>query len=236
MKTHSTKKRFASKGSAISKAGYKTGIHALPNDVKTRLDEMLLLRYSPEKALSILEKEYPDINLPSKSAVYSYKSKYLTESLTKVRQVSQLAEKLDIEKMNISSLLISHLRRFIAIDLNVLQDRWYRSLDEEKQLGKSQKYTNDLGKIYLEGIKLSMDMLLKLNVNFEVNEKKESSKEPEQYVSDLQKQKRLLLYSKYCYERLQSGDQLSTTELKIAKLFERRGRINMHRLGMVNRD
>ena len=44
--------------------------------------------------------------------------------------LSQIADKLDVEKMNTASLFISHLRRFVAVDLNVLQDRWYRGLGE----------------------------------------------------------------------------------------------------------
>src|SRR3990170_7015738 len=120
--------RNSVKGAAIKKAGFLTGIHALPAEIKNKLDELLLRRYAPERALSILEREYPNTNLPSKSAVYTYKAKYLPTVMTNSRQVSLNVEKLDVEKMNVASLYVSHLKRFIAIDLNVLQDRWYKSL------------------------------------------------------------------------------------------------------------
>lgn len=220
--------RQSSKGAAIRKAGFLTGIHALPPQIKNRLDELLLHRYSPEKALSILEREYPGTNLPSKSAVYAYKSKYLPNSLTKVGQLSQIAESLDIEKMNTASLFLSHLKRFIAIDLNVLQDRWYKSLEEEQQLSKNQRITNELGKMYIEGIKMGMDMLTKLNVNLDVNlTLVKPEVQAEDTRTDLEKQAEGVLYSKYCYERLQLGGKLDDIDLKLAHIFERRGNIDM---------
>ena len=98
MDTFSPVTTYAAKGSSIRKAGFLTGIHALPPEIKNKLDELLLRRYAPERALSILEREYPDANLPSKSAVYTYKSKSLPASMTNSRQVSLNVEKLDIEK------------------------------------------------------------------------------------------------------------------------------------------
>ena len=106
--------RNSMKGAAIKKAGFLNGIDALPPEIKNKLDELLLRRYAPERALAILERQYPDTNLPSKSAVYTYKAKYLPASMTNSRHVSLNVEKLDVEKMNVTLLYLSHLKRFIA--------------------------------------------------------------------------------------------------------------------------
>lgn len=233
MDTFSPIVKHAAKGGAIRKAGFLTGIHALPPEIKNKLDELLLRRYAPERALSILSKEYPDTNLPSKSAVYGYKSRYLPASMTNLRHVSQNVEKLDVEKLNVTSLFLSHLKRFIAIDLNVLQDRWYKSLDKEQEVGIVLKDTNDSGKMYMDGIQLGMAMLLRLNVNFaaqEEQEKETASDEKEDYLSDLQRQRIFLIRCQAAYEWQQKGGKLGDFPAKLAHLYENRGNSMWRRL------
>jgi len=225
--------RHVAKGAAIRKAGFLTGVHALPPEIKNKLDELLLRRYAPERALSILEKQYPDTNLPSKSAVYTYKSKYLPASMSNSRHVSLNVEKLDVEKMNVTSLFLSHLKRFIAIDLNVFQDRWHESLEKEHETGNVQKHTNELGKMYMDGIKLGMDMLLRLNVNFaaqEEQEKETASEKKEDYLSALQRQRIFLINCQAAYEWQQKGGKLNEFDTKLAHLYERRGNFMWRRL------
>ena len=225
--------RHVAKGAAIRKAGFLTGVHALPPEIKNKLDELLLRRYAPERALSILEKQYPDTNLPSKSAVYTYKSKYLPASMSNSRHVSLNVEKLDVEKMNVTSLFLSHLKRFIAIDLNVFQDRWHESLEKEHETGNVQKHTNELGKMYMDGIKLGMDMLLRLNVNFAAQEEQEkatASEKKEDYLSALQRQRIFLINCQAAYEWQQKGGKLNEFDTKLAHLYERRGNFMWRRL------
>lgn len=176
MKNNGTNRKIilnSNKGNSIKKAGFLTGIHALPPHIKSRLDELLLCRYSPERALSELESEYPNTNLPSKSAVYSYKTKYLPTSLTGVRQVSQAVEQLDIEKMDLAKLFASHIKRFIAIDLNVMLDRWHRGLEDDQEQDKNQKSTDEAGKMYMEAIKMVTVLLNQLNVKMQLDEEPE---------------------------------------------------------------
>lgn len=233
MSSSSRQLRQSIKGASIRKAGFLTGIHALPPKVKNRLDELLLCRYSPEQVLSKLEQDFPEVKLPSRSAVYSYKDKYLPNSLSKVRQVAQIAEELDIEKMNTASLFISHLRRFIAIDLNVLQDRWYQELERNQDGKGNPRMTVEAGRMYMEAIKLGMDMLLKLNVDMqeavkpvEIEEKQEDTRTPkERKIDDL-------LFMKYCFERKQLGMKMHPTEEMLADMYDRRGGINMAVLGL----
>ena len=225
--------RHVAKGAAIRKAGFLTGVHALPPEIKNKLDELLLRRYAPERALSILEKQYPDTNLPSKSAVYTYKSKYLPASMSNSRHVSLNVEKLDVEKMNVTSLFLSHLKRFIAIDLNVFQDRWHESLEKEHETGNVQKHTNELGKMYMDGIKLGMDMLLRLNVNFaaqEQQEKETASEKKEDYLSALQRQRIFLINCQAAYEWQQKGGKLNEFDTKLAHLYGNRGTFMWRRL------
>jgi len=233
MDTFSPNNRNSIKGAAIKKAGYLSGIHALPPEIKNKLDELLLRRYAPERALAILERQYPDTKLPSKSSVYTYKAKYLLASMTNSRHVSQNVEKLDVEKMNVTSLFLSHLKRFIAIDLNVFQDRWHESLEKEQETGIVQKHTNELGKMYMDGIKLSMDMLLRLNVNFaaqEEQEKENASEEKEDYLSDLQRQRIFLIRCQAAYEWQQKGGKLGDFPAKLAHLYGNRGTFMWRRL------
>lgn len=175
MNDFSSKKRRAVKGAAIRQAGLLTGIHALPEHIKSRLDELLLSRYSPEKVLSQLTLEFPNVNLPSKSAVYSYKDKYLPVSLTGTRQVSQAVEQLDIEKMDTAKLFLSHIKRFVAIDLNVMQERWYKAVENDQKQGKNQKTTDDAGKMYMEGMKMATIMLNQFNVKMPLEEEQKDN-------------------------------------------------------------
>lgn len=227
--------RHAAKGASIRKAGFLSGVHALPPEIKTKLDQYLLCRHAPEKALAYLQQEFPAANLPSKSAVYTYKSKYLPPSMTNSRQVSLNVEKLDIEKMNVATLFVSHLRRFIAIDLNVLQDRWYESLEKDQEVGIVQKHTNEAGKMYMDGIQLGMAMLLRLNVNFadqEEQENESTSEEKEDYLSAVQKQRIFLINCQAAYEWQQKGGKLNEFDTKLARLYERRGNIMWKQLEM----
>src|SRR3989344_4970436 len=233
MDTFSPVTRYVAKGGAIRKAGFLTGIHALLPEIKNKLDELLLRRYAPERALSILEREYPNANLPSKSAVYTYKDKYLPASMSNSRHVSLNVEKLDIEKMNITSIYLSQLKRFIAIDLNVFQDRWHESLEKEQETGNVQKHTNELGKMYMDGIKLGMDMLLRLNVNFaaqEEQEKETASEKKEDYLSALQRQRIFLINCQAAYEWQQKGGKLNEFPAKLAHLYGNRGTFMWRRL------
>jgi hypothetical protein len=235
MSKSSMQLRQSFKGASIRKAGFLTGIHALPPKVKNRLDELLLCRYSPEQALSKLEQDFPEVKLPSRSAVYTYKGKYLPNSLSKVRQVAQIAEELDIEKMNTASLFVSHLRRFIAVDLNVLQDRWYQGLEANQNGKGDQRMINEAGKMYMEAIKLGMDMLTKLNVDMQETVKPVEEPEEENHEdarSPEQKKLDNLLYMKYCFERRKNGIKLDNYDEQLADMFEHRGRIEMAVIGM----
>ena len=225
--------RNSVKGAAIKKAGFLTGIHALPAEIKNKLDELLLRRYAPERALAILEREYPNANLPSKSAVYTYKAKYLPASMSNSRHVSLNVEKLDVEKMNVTSMFLSHLKRFIAIDLNVFQDRWHESLEKEHETGNVQKHTNELGKMYMHGIEVAMDMLLRLNVNFaaqEEQEKETASEKKEDYLSALQRQRIFIINCQAAYEWQQKGGKLNDFDTKLAHLYGNRGTFMWRRL------
>ena len=164
MKNRQQLLRDSAKGAAIKKAGFLTSVHALRPDAKKRLDQLLIAGISPEQALKEIQETFAIYlqNLPSKSAVYEYKKKYLAPSLTNFRHVSEL----DTQKIDVASLFVTHLKRFIAIDLNVLQDRWYKQLEEEQLTGSNQKMVNETGKMYMEGVKLTMDMINRLNIDY----------------------------------------------------------------------
>ncbi len=81
--------------------------------------------------------------------------------------------------MDTASIFISHLRRFVAVDLNVLKERWYRQLEGGSQETTRQRAVIEASKIYMEGIKLGMEMLTRLDVD--LNEVlREQQREPEQ--------------------------------------------------------
>ena len=80
----------------------------------------------------------------------------------------------------------------------------------------------------MDGIQLGMAMLLRLNVNFDVQEQQENedtSAQEQDYLSDFQRQKIFLIRCQAAYERQRNGGKLDDFATKLACLYERRGSI-----------
>lgn len=73
--------RHLSKGTSILKAGFETGIRALPTEVKEEVDRLLGLKYPPREVLRHVSQKFPNASLPSKTALYNYRNNYLEQSL-----------------------------------------------------------------------------------------------------------------------------------------------------------
>lgn len=87
---------YSTKGASIKKSGYETSVHALPDYVKQKLDLMLKCKYSPKRILAELSRRFPHIQLPSKTAIYNYRSKYFEKSTVSVSPVTTLENELRI--------------------------------------------------------------------------------------------------------------------------------------------
>ena len=154
--------RYASKGARVRQMGFETGIHALPSDIKNQIDEMIKQKYPPIKILRYLTQKYPTLTLPSKSALYVYRKKHYTESLASQRPLLQVENQLDVDKVKLKSALLTQIKRFIALDLPAIRERWIKALEVDEQLSLPQ--TKDVGRIYMEAIKLSIEAVPKLNI------------------------------------------------------------------------
>ncbi len=165
------------KGSSLLKAGFENGIFALPIDVKNRIDQLLKFNYSPIKVLKVASQEFPNITLPSKSALYIYKKKYLDSSNVSIPGQAQV-ENLDIEKVKVKSLLMDHVKRFLAVDLIKLRENWLTSIERDRTVGLDMKETRDKEKSYLDALKLCTDLVPKLNINIDLSEKNKLEEEP----------------------------------------------------------
>jgi hypothetical protein len=166
------KTRYASKGNSITHAGYETGIHALPGAVKDKLDQYLRLKYSPAKVLAQLSKEYPGVTLPSRSALYNYRKRYFEQSVVSATSVAKIEEVFDADKINLKSLVVNHVKRFVAVDLPELREHWYRAMEKDEGMTQLSRETREAARLYLEAVKVSMDVMPKLNITVELIEDK----------------------------------------------------------------
>jgi hypothetical protein len=166
-------KRNATKGAAIKLAGFTSGIDALPEDIKEKLDLMLRCKYSPQRILSELSQRFPDVNLPSKSALYNYRKRFFEQSIVSATPVVRAEQEFDVEKVKLKSAVIWHIKRFIAVDLQVLRDRWYKAMEKDRATGLLSKETKEASKTYLQAIKISMDTMPRLNINIDLVEEQQ---------------------------------------------------------------
>lgn len=133
--------RHLSKGTSILKAGFETGVHVLSPEVKEEIDRLLGLRYPPKEVLRLVSQKYPDISLPSRSALYNYRSRYFDQSLVKSTGVTVEQEAFGTEKIKVKSLILTTIRQFIAIDLPKLRELW---LEDQKNRKLAQTYLKGL--------------------------------------------------------------------------------------------
>lgn len=174
-------KKYSLKGSTVRQAGFETSIHALPPEIKQQVDQMINQKFPPAKVLRYLAQKYPEVNLPSKSALYNYRKRYFNNSLVNLRQVSQFENELDIDKIKLKSVLLSQIKRFIAIDLPELRDRWHDSTEKDKKKKIQSRDSKELGKLYMEAIKISLDAIPKLNISIDVQQEELRELEESKY-------------------------------------------------------
>ncbi len=138
--------RRSSKGAVIRQMGFETSIHALPVDIKQEIDSMLNWKYSPLRILKELSKKYSNQSLPSKSALYNYRKKYFTNTLSNHRQLAYAENLIDEDKIKLKSVLLTQIKRFVAFDLPTLRDKWVTALERDELL--QLPGTKDIGKLY----------------------------------------------------------------------------------------
>lgn len=172
MKNQNSKMRYSTKGSSIIQAGYESGIHALPGAVKDKLDSFLRSKYSPAKILSQLSQEFPNVSLPSRSALYNYRKRYFEQSLVSATPVAKSEELFDADKINLKSLVVNHVKRFVAVDLPELREQWYKAMEKDQGKTLLSRETRESAKLYLDAVKVSMDIMPKLNITVELTEDK----------------------------------------------------------------
>lgn len=176
MQNQESKTRYSAKGCSIIHAGYESGIHALPSAVKDKLDSYLRSKYSPAKILAQLSQEFPGTSLPSRSALYNYRKRYFEQSIVSATPVAKIEEAFDADKVNLKSLVVAHVKRFVAVDLQVLRERWYKSMENDQGKSELSRETKDAAKLYIEAVKVSMDVMPKLNITVELIEDKPQEK------------------------------------------------------------
>lgn len=164
MKNSKTSNNNLSKGTLVLKAGFETGIHALPPEVKEEIDRMLGLKYPPLEILRQVSQKYPNVSLPSKSALYNYRNRYFEQSLVRPNGVIKEQEAFDTEKIKVKSLILTTIKQFIATDLPQLRELWIKDPANAK-----------LARTYMEGVKLTLDGIGKLNIQYQLREESEVS-------------------------------------------------------------
>lgn len=138
-----TRKGNLAKATEIRRLGYKSSIHALPSEVKTRLDELLSQRLSPAVVLNALCEQFPNIKFPSAKAIENYRSKYHKQTLTRTRAMRKNEMALDIKKQEIETVLTQTSEVMIRKILPKLIHRLENALEKEKQIGIPLRMTDN---------------------------------------------------------------------------------------------
>jgi hypothetical protein len=146
----------------ILKAGFKSGVDALPPEVKDEIDKLFGLKYPPKEILRQTAQKYPGVSLPSKSALYNYRNKYFEPSLVKSNGVTKEQEVFDTEKIKVKSLILTTIKQFIATDLPKLRELWSQDPANAR-----------LARTYMEGVKLTLDGIGKFNIQYQLKEETE---------------------------------------------------------------
>ena len=123
------------KATEVRRLGYKSSIHALPPEVRTRLDEMLSQRLSPAIVLKALCDQFPTIKFPSAKAIENYRSKYHKQTLTRTRAMRKNEVALYLKKQEIEKVLTQTSEVMIRKILPKLIQRLEKALEKEKQIG-----------------------------------------------------------------------------------------------------
>ena len=123
------------KATAIRQAGYKTAVHALPIEVRARIDQLLNSRISPKETLQTVSSEHPEVELPSERAIFNYRQRYLVKSLVVVDAIKKDQIELDREKQELEKSLTNTYSTLINKTIPNMLTNLNKSVDKEAQVG-----------------------------------------------------------------------------------------------------
>lgn len=160
------------KATQLKRDGFKSSIHALPQEVRTKLDELLTHKLSPVKALAALCELYPKIEFPSAKAVENYRNKYHKASLTKrIALVSKKEVEIDLLRSELQKASAMQMEYLIAKLLPRLTKRLNKALEQEEKIGLPLKMVNDSVAPVISVMRLVNDYLNKNNLHLLVEER-----------------------------------------------------------------
>lgn len=167
------------KATQLKRDGFKSSIHALPQEVRTKLDELLTHKLSPAKALAALCEQYPKTELPSPKAVENYRNKYHKASLTKrITLVAKQEVELDLLRSELQKASIEQMEYLSAKLLPKLVKRLDKALEQEEKIGMPLKIVNDSVIPILSVIKVINDFIGRNNLHLLVEEKTKITDKP----------------------------------------------------------
>lgn len=160
------------KATQLKRDGFKSSIHALPQEVRTKLDELLTHKLSPTKALAALCEQYPTVELPSYKAVENYRNKYHKASLTKrIALVAKQEVELDLLRSDLQKASLEQMEYLSTKLLPKLVKRLDKALEQEEKIGMPLKIVNDSAMPILSVIKVINDFIGRNNLHLLVEEK-----------------------------------------------------------------
>lgn len=172
---HQLRRLNLQKATKIRQMGYKSSIHALPPDVKAKLDEFLSWKVSPKKALAELCSLYPKIDLPSPKAVEHYRNKHHKATLSK--KITLIANKeieMDLRKNKLEKELLRQIEIITFEILPKLTKRVKMALDKEDQVGLPLKIVDNSIWPLVSMIKMLSDFLNKNDIRLFIQPKPEA--------------------------------------------------------------
>ncbi len=160
------------KATQLKRDGFKSSIHALPQEVRTKLDELLTHKLSPVKALAALCEQYPAVELPSYKAVENYRNKYHKASLTKrIALVVKQEVELDLLRSDLQKASLEQMEYLSTKLLPKLVKRLDKALEQEEKIGMPLKIVNDSVTPVLSVMKVINDFIGRNNLHLLVEEK-----------------------------------------------------------------
>lgn len=121
--------------SDLKRHGYKTAVHALPPEVKSKLDQMLSWRASADTVLKTLCSEYPKVHLPSEKTIRNYRDRYFKPTLTKsLTKIANKEVQIDLKKQKIEDALVNRYVVMATVLLPALEAGALAALDQARQI------------------------------------------------------------------------------------------------------
>lgn len=147
------------KASDLKRKGYKSAIHALPPEVKAKVDELLNRKNSAQSVLTEVSNKWPKVKLPSIQAINNYRKKYLGSSLADTKAVTKLQVDVDKKVLEIQNAMLLEVHFLVTKTIPKMREGLMTGLEIEKKVKLPTKNNNDRAKAITDMMMMGAKMI-----------------------------------------------------------------------------